>query len=245
MPKIRIDKILSSQGVGSRKDIHALIKSCRIKADNEIIISFDFKIDPFEVKIFIDGELIKYQQYIYIMLNKPSGILCVSSDPKQKTIIDLLDSKTQKRKVFPAGRLDKDTIGFVFVTDDGELAHKIMSPRSNVSKTYHAVLDGKITFDQIAQLEQGVILEDGHQCLSCSVKILKEGTNPLVEIILTEGKYHQVKRMFKSIGREVVKLKRLKIGGLPLDPSLGLSEYKFVGQEEIELIFGDDSQKLV
>ena len=236
MPRYRIDKILKSQGMGSRKEVHTLINSKKIRINDIIIKANDIKIDPFLDEIFIDNKKLSYKEKIYVMMNKPKGILTATRDSLTNTVIDLLEDRLKNRELFPAGRLDKDTTGFVLLTDDGDFAHRLISPKSNIYKTYEAVLNASVNEKELEQFEKGIILEDGYVCLPSKIKILKDENTPLIEIKICEGKYHQIKRMFKSVNREVIELKRTKIGGLNLDLELNPCEYKELLESDIDLI---------
>jgi 16S rRNA pseudouridine516 synthase len=178
------------------------------------------KLDPDKQTIAVDGRALGYARHVYWMLNKPAGILCVSRDPKARTVVDLLPEEYRRRGLFPAGRLDKDTHGLVLITDDGDFAHDLLSPRHHVSKRYHARLDKPLTAEAAEAFRAGPTLEDGTKCLPAQVTVLEEGAEPLVEVIIYEGKFHQIKRMFAAVGCHVVWLKRYAMGGLVLDVNL-------------------------
>ena len=229
MPLQRIDKILSSQNIGSRNDIKEMIKKKRISADGKIILKPDEKFNPETAEIKIDGNIISFKKYLYIMMNKPSGVLSATYDKYDKTVIDILPKEFQRNGLFPAGRLDKDTEGFVLITDDGELAHKMLSPKNHVYKLYKAVVDKTLTDEDVQSFEQGISFGQD-DFLPASMKILDEHT-ALVEIC--EGKFHQVKKMFNSVGANVIYLKRLRIGGVFLDENLSDGECRELTQNEI------------
>lgn len=216
MPQMRLDKFFSSQNIATRKEVKSLLKLGLISVNNSVNLKPEQKIDTHNDVIKLEGKVINYKKYIYIMLNKPKGVVSATNDTKHKTVLDLVPHDMYRPNLFPAGRLDKDTTGFVLITDDGEFAHKILSPKSHIDKTYHAVFDGNITKNQIELFENGVTLEDGYKCLPAKIKVLEDKENPLVEIIICEGKYHQIKRMATAIGRRVLELKRVKMGNLEL-----------------------------
>lgn len=216
----RLDKILCSQSTVTRSEAGRLIRSGRVMVDGTVRRSPSDKVDPAACCITVDGQALSYEQNVYWMLNKPAGILCVSRDPKAPTVIDLLPPEHRRRGLFPAGRLDKDTHGLVLITDDGGLAHDMLSPRKHVAKTYEAVLDRPLTLEGQKAFCDGPVLEDGTQCLPAQLTVLKEGERPLVQVVIYEGKFHQIKRMFAAVGCHVEWLKRTAVGGLVLDPAL-------------------------
>lgn len=183
-------------------------------------LSPDVKIDLDTDTLELDGKPLLIQKHLYLMLNKPSGVLSAARDPKQPTVLDLVPETYRRSGLFPAGRLDKDTEGFVLITDDGEFAHSILSPKHHVPKTYHARIDGPLTEQMVEEFAIGVVLEDGVTCNPAQLSVLENGEQPLCQVILTQGMYHQVKRMFLAFGRRVLWLKRTAIGGLLLDNSI-------------------------
>ncbi len=216
----RIDKILSSQNVASRSEIKNMIKAGRIFADGKQVKRPEEKYDPEITVMTVDGNKIEFQKYVYIMMNKPSGVLSASSDKHARTVIDLLPQELKRKDLFPAGRLDKDTTGFILITDDGELAHKMLSPKSHVYKLYEAECDRDLNEDDVKAFKNGIVLGELH--FLPAELTLKGGNRGLVEIC--EGKFHQVKKMFHAVGTEVTALKRLRIGGVWLDESLAPGE---------------------
>lgn len=233
----RLDKLLCSQGTLSRREAGRLIRSGRVTVDGNVCVVPDHKVDPNRAEITVEGKLLRYREHLYLMLNKPSGILCVSRDPKAKTVVDLVPNELKRDGLFPAGRLDKDTIGLVLLTDDGDLAHRVLSPKKEIYKQYLATVDGPLGRCETEAFAAGVTLEDGTVCRPAVMHIV-EGSNDrqaLVEIC--EGRFHQIKRMFKSVGRTVVALERRRIGGLWLDPSLALGECRELTEEEKKSIF--------
>lgn len=231
MALLRIDKILSSQNVASRKEIKMLIKQGRIKVNGQVVVRPEDKFDPESCEITLDDKLVLYKQFIYIMLNKPKGVVSASRDTREKTVLDLLPTELRRRNLFPAGRLDRNTEGLLIITDDGEFSHKLLAPKSHVSKLYEAVVDRKLTEADIEKFRNG-ISEGGDDFLPADMKIVGENI-ALVEI--SEGKFHQVKRMFCAVGAEVIELKRLRIGGLVLDKNLSLGESRELSAEEIKM----------
>jgi 16S rRNA pseudouridine516 synthase len=238
----RLDKVISNSKGFSRSEVRKKIKAGKILVDGEIIRDVSFKIDPNIQKIMIEGELLHYKKFIYIQMNKPQGILSATMDNHQKTCIDLLSDDLKKRGLFPAGRLDKDTEGLLLLTDDGILAHNILSPKKHVNKKYFAKILGKLEDEDVEKFKEGLLLEDGYKTLPAKLEILKveetmaeyTGFISWVHVVITEGKYHQIKRMFQSLGKQVVFLKRIEIAQISLDPTLGLGEYRELTNDEIK-----------
>lgn len=234
--KERLDKVLSNMGYGSRKDVKKIIKAGRVKVNNNILNKNDYKINPYEDLITIDGIELEYREYIYLMLNKPKGIVSSTDDPINPTVLDLIDEEYLIFRPFPAGRLDKDTEGLILLTNDGKLAHKILSPKNQVEKTYYVEVDGFIEESHIHKFKEGVLLDDGYKTLPGNLEIISADVLSKALLTIKEGKYHQVKRMFKSVNMEVIYLKRLSIGTLKLDEKLELGEYRELTEEEIQLL---------
>lgn len=232
----RLDKILSAVLKISRSDVKKIIKKQHLTVNGTAVKSGDIKIDPDKDIIKLNGQTLTYQKHIYIMMNKPEGVISASNDRSQKTVVDLVPEELKRDGLFPAGRLDGDTTGFVLITDDGDFAHRILSPKNHIEKTYHARLAQPISEDDIEKFINGIELKDGTLCLEAKLTVLESGENPLVEVIIHEGKYHQVKRMFAALGNKVIGLKRVKMGGLDLDPSLGSGLCREITDDELELI---------
>ena len=231
----RIDKIIASQGQYSRSEVKKLIKAGRVTLDGRVLKSSDEKADPNTNIIAIDGKAISYKKHIYIMLNKPQGVVSATDDRDHTTVIDLVPKALKREGLFPAGRLDADTVGFVLITDDGDFAHKILSPKNHIMKTYHALLQRELTPEDIDAFRNGIELKDGTLCLEAEVSPI-ESDRPMAQIKICEGKYHQVKRMFAALGNKVLYLKRVKMGGLSLDESLQEGKCRELTPEEVILI---------
>ena len=231
----RLDKIIASQGQYSRSEVKKLVKAGRVSLDGAVVKSSDVKADPAVSVIEIDNVPLFYKKHIYIMLNKPKGVVSATTDNEHKTVIDLVPKDMYRDGLFPAGRLDGDTTGFVLITDDGDFAHRILSPKNHIMKTYHATLKRSLDDDEYEKFRNGIVLGDGTVCLESTVKMLGSEP-PLCEIRICEGKYHQVKRMFAATGNKVLELKRVKMGGLSLDESLSEGECRLLTNEEVELI---------
>lgn len=232
----RLDKIFSSQNLGSRKDAAKLIRAGRVSVNGQPVTRPETKADPGHDSITLDGKEIGYERWVYYMMNKPGGVLSAARDQHSKTVLDLLPKEYQRRGLFPAGRLDKDTQGLLIITDDGGFAHRMLSPKSGVKKIYHARLDAPITPADIRAFEEGVTLRD-FQCLPAGLRVLQEGSEPVAEVTVCEGKFHQVKRMFEACGKQVTFLKRVQIGGLVLEETLALGETRKLTAPELERIF--------
>lgn len=233
---MRIDKLLANIGYGSRKDVKKILKGGNAKVNGKIVKDAKVHVDPKEDFIMIFGEEVHYKEFIYLMMNKPPGVISATEDNRDETVIDLLEPKEAVYSPFPVGRLDKDTEGFLLLTNDGQLAHQLLSPKKNVPKTYFAVINTEVTAEDIEEFKKGVTLDDGYHTKPGILKILKSGLRSDIELTITEGKFHQVKRMFEAVGKKVIYLKRLSMGPLELDTSLDLGEYRELTEEEINLL---------
>lgn len=231
---MRIDKLLANLGYGSRKEVKRLLKSGAVKIDGETVKDAKEHVDPKINQVTVHGETVEYKEFIYLMMNKPQGVLSATEDAYQETVLDLLELEDAIYKPFPVGRLDKDTEGLLLLTNDGQLAHRLLSPKKHVPKTYFAVIDGEVTEEDVEAFRKGVTLDDGYLTKPGELKILKSGIRSDIELTITEGKFHQVKRMFEAVGKRVVYLKRNSMGPLRLDEDLELGEYRELTDEEIE-----------
>ncbi len=231
----RLDKIIASQGQYSRSDVKKLVKQGRVTLDGTAVKSSDIKADPDKAEIKIDGRVLGYKKHLYIMLNKPKGVISATEDPTQSTVIDLVPKQLRREGLFPAGRLDGDTTGFVLITDDGDFAHRILSPKNHIMKTYIATLQRELTEEDVAAFKNGIELKDGTLCLEAEVAAVS-GAVPMAQVKICEGKYHQVKRMFAALGNKVLELRRIKMGELCLDESLAEGLCRELTQEELALI---------
>lgn len=231
----RLDKILASQGAKSRKDVKEIIKSGRVAVNGKTVRDSSVKISDTDC-VSLDGNILTLKKHIYLMLNKPEGIVSASDSKTEKTVVDLVPNGFFRSGLFPAGRLDKDTVGFVIITDDGDFAHRILSPKNHIVKTYEARLAKTLTEEQRQLIQKGIVLSDGTTCLESRIKILENGDDSLVAIQICEGKYHQIKRMFAAAGNKVVSLKRTKMGDLELDASLLPGECREITSEELKKI---------
>lgn len=234
--KMRVDKLLSNVGVASRAELKKYCKQGLISVNGKVINNPGVQVDSESDDIRFNGEKIVYREFVYIMLNKPDGYISATFDKYDPIVLDLIDQSYLVFEPFPVGRLDKDTEGLLVLTNNGQLAHRVLSPKKHVPKTYYAKIQGKVTEEDILAFEKGVILDDGYETMPSQLKILKSDDMSEIELTIHEGKFHQVKRMFESVGKKVVYLKRLSMGKLKLDESLGLGEYRELTEEEVKLI---------
>lgn len=229
----RLDKILASQGTLSRRDVKEIIKKGRVTLNGIVVRDSAVKVDLNTDTVAIDGEQIALKKHIYIMMNKPQGVISASDSESDETVVDLVPGELFRKGLFPAGRLDKDTTGFVLITDDGDFAHKILSPKNHIFKTYFARLQHELTVSDIETLEKGITLADGTILKEAKVEIVENSETPLIKIMICEGKYHQVKRMFAATGNKVIELHRSKMGELELAPNLKPGECREITPEEL------------
>ena len=234
--EMRVDKLLSNVGVASRAELKKYCKQGLISVNGKVINNPGVQVDSENDDVRFNGEKIVYREFVYIMLNKPDGYISATFDKYDPIVLDLIDQSYLVFEPFPVGRLDKDTEGLLVLTNDGQLAHRVLSPKKHVPKTYYAKIDGVVTEKDIDAFEKGVTLDDGYETMPSQLKILKSGEESEIELTIHEGKFHQVKRMFESVGKKVVYLKRLSMGKLKLDESLALGEYRELTEEEIKLI---------
>ena len=234
--KMRVDKLLSNVGVASRAELKKYCKQGLISVNGKVINNPGVQVDSESDDTRFNGEKIVYREFVYIMLNKPDGYISATFDKYDPIVLDLIDQSYLVFEPFPVGRLDKDTEGLLVLTNDGQLAHRVLSPKKHVPKTYYAKIQGKVTEEDILAFEKGVILDDGYETMPSQLKILKSDDMSEIELTIHEGKFHQVKRMFESVGKKVVYLKRLSMGKLKLDESLKLGEYRELTEEEVKLI---------
>lgn len=233
---MRLDKLLANSGFGSRKEVKKLLKQGGVRVDGETVKDAKVHVDPFEQEVTVYGERVEYKEYIYLMMNKPKGVISATEDLEHQTVIDLLEDAEAMFEPFPVGRLDKDTEGFLLITNDGKFSHELMSPKKNVKKTYEAVVLGEVTEADVEAFKAGVTLDDGYVTKPAELVIIRSGAQSVIQLTITEGKFHQVKRMFLSRNKRVLELKRLSIGKLELDQSLPLGSYRELTEEELILL---------
>lgn len=237
----RLDKLIALNCNVSRKEARELVKSGKVKVNGVIVLRSEELVDISADTIDVNGFEFASKNHIVIMMNKPDGVITATKDEHKKTVIDLIPDNLMRRSLFPCGRLDRNTEGLLIITDDGELCHKIVSPSHHVYKTYIATLTRPLDSKAIKELETGVVLTDGTECLPAKINYLRDDYEYRCEIKICEGKYHQVKRMFLAVGNHVDKLRRTAIGGLELDDSLAPGECREMTKEEVELLFAEDS----
>jgi len=235
--KLRIDKMLSNVGLGSRKQIKQVAKQGHIKINDVIEKDSSRLIDTDIDVVKYKGETVKYVQFIYLMMNKPAGVVSATEDNHDKTVIDLLSEEDKFYEPFPVGRLDKDTEGLLLITNDGQLTHNLLSPKKHVDKIYYAEVEEEVTEQDVKAFADGVLLtNENYKTLSAKLEIIEAGYPSRCYVTIKEGKFHQVKRMFNAVNNEVIYLKRLTMGPISLDEDLKLGEYRHLTEEELELL---------
>lgn len=231
--KLRLDKYLADMDCGTRSQVKKAISSRAVQVNGETVKSADLKIDTECDEVLFHGTPVNYADYEYYMLHKPADVVSATEDSRETTVIDLIVEK-QRKDLFPVGRLDKDTEGLLLITNDGDLAHRLLSPKKHVDKTYYARVQGKVTADDIEAFKAGVDIGEEKLTLPAELKILKSDDESEIELTICEGKFHQVKRMFQAVGKEVVYLKRLRMGTLVLDETLKVGEYRKLTEKELK-----------
>jgi 16S rRNA pseudouridine516 synthase len=229
--RIRLDKYLADMGIGTRKEVKNDIRKGKIKVNGITETSPEIKIDIDSDNISVDGKEIGYVSYEYFMFHKPAGCVSATEDWKHKTVIDYIDAK--RKDLFPVGRLDIDTEGLLLITNDGDLAHQLLSPKKHVEKVYYARINGIVTNQDIALFEKGLDIGEERLTLPAKLEIIKSDLESEINITITEGKYHQVKRMFEAVEKQVIYLKRLSMGNLKLDEELKPGEYRALREAEL------------
>ena len=222
--KLRLDKYLADMGIGTRTEVKKAITKGQVRVNEETVKRPEIKIDTEKDHVFYQGQMVAYAEYEYYMLNKPAGV-----------VLDLIDEK-QRKDLFPVGILDKDTEGLLLITNDGELAHQLLSPKKHVDKVYFARIDGKVTEEDVRRFAEGLEIGEEKPTLPAHLEILKSEEISKIRLTIREGKFHQVKRMFHAVGKEVIYLKRLQMGSLVLDPRLALGEYRELTGQELEAL---------
>ena len=233
---MRLDKYLVACAVGSRTEVKNFLKSGRVTVNGKKEKSAKLQINEDTDEICFDGQKLEYEEFVYYMMNKPQGVISATEDPKHKTVLDLLDDLARSKEVFPVGRLDIDTHGLLLLTNDGKLAHALLSPKRHVDKTYLAQVNGIMTDEDIETFAQGIPLKD-FTCQPAKLDLVSvdaEKNQSLIRVTIAEGKFHQVKRMVAYCGKEVVDLQRLTMGTLTLDENLKRGEWRRLTKEELE-----------
>lgn len=238
--QLRLDKYLADMGIGTRSEIKLWIRKGRVKINGELCDKPETKVSLDSDEIYFDDSRVNYIDYLYYMLHKPAGVVSATMDNVNKTVLDLIEDK-QGKDLFPVGRLDKDTEGLLLITNDGDLAHRLLSPKKHVDKVYFAKVNGKVTEEDQSAFAMGIEIGEEALTLPAKLNILKSDEVSEVELTIQEGKFHQVKRMFEAVGKEVIYLKRLSMGNLVLDPNLKLGEYRELTKEEIDHLNGNQN----
>lgn len=230
----RLDKLLAGTGKWSRREVKALVRQGLVRVDGRLAASAEDKLDPAAAIITVAGETISLRRFTYVLLHKPAGVLTATEDRKQPTVLDLLPPELRRIGLAPVGRLDKDTEGLLLLTNDGELAHRLLSPKYHVEKRYFARVDGELSAADMEAFARGMTLGDGLECLPAGLEVLPDR---VCIVTLREGKFHQVKRMLAARGAPVLYLKRLSMGPLTLDDSLAAGAYRLLRAEEILALY--------
>ena len=229
---VRLDKYLADMGVGTRSEVKEKVRKGRVEVNGQVVRQADVKVDTNSDIICFDGERVGYVHYEYYMLHKPAGVISATEDKHATTVIDLIDSKKRK-DLFPVGRLDKDTEGLLLITNDGDLTHQLLSPKKHVSKIYYAKINGRVTKKDVAMFSKGLVVDETLTAMPANLTIIKSAEESEVLLEIQEGKFHQVKRMFEAVGKEVTYLKRMTMGPLTLDESLEKGAYRELTEDEI------------
>lgn len=232
MSLIRIDRLLSDMGLGSRSQAREWIKKGQVQVDGWVCRKTEQKVDAGIQEIKLNGRIVCYEEYVYYILHKPAGCVTALKDKKNKTVMDYMPKECRK-DLTPVGRLDKDTEGLLLFTNDGKLAHQLLSPKSHVDKTYFARVKGKVTSEDVEAFMEGLDIGDDKRTLPARLTVRKSGQVSEVEVIVCEGRFHQIKRMFQAVGKEVIYLKRISFGKLVLDNTLKVGQYRKVKKEDI------------
>ncbi len=230
--KLRLDKYLADMGVGTRSEVKKLIQKGQIMVNDQVVKKPETKIDTQKDCVCYQGKEVAYMEFEYYMLHKPAGVISATEDHKDRTVLDLIDHK--RKDLFPVGRLDKDTEGLLLITNDGQLAHRLLSPTKHVDKVYFARIDGEVTLEDVQLFSKGIDIGDEKPTLPAELTILKAGEESEIQLKITEGRFHQVKRMFHAVGKEVTYLKRLQMGPLVLDKNLPIGQFRALTKEEMD-----------
>ncbi|MBC2183636.1 rRNA pseudouridine synthase [Listeria sp. FSL L7-0233] len=230
---MRLDKLLSHTGFGSRKEVKPLLKSGAVVVNGTIQKDSKTQVNPDKDQVTVHGTPVVYQEFVYFMLHKPQNVVSATEDNVSETVIDLLAQEDTLTDPFPVGRLDKDTEGLLIITNDGTLAHNLLSPKKHIDKTYYAKIDGDVTAEDVEAFVAGIELDDGYTCKPARLEII---TPNEIKVTIQEGKFHQVKRMFAARGKTVSYLKRISMGNLQLDESLALGEYRPLTEAELAIL---------
>ncbi|MCI8723382.1 MAG: rRNA pseudouridine synthase [Ruminococcus sp.] len=233
--KLRLDKYLADMGLGTRSEVKQAVRKGRVQVNGQTVREPEYKTETETDQVWFNGQPAAYREYEYYMLNKPAGVISASEDPRERCVVDLIESRKRK-DLFPVGRLDKDTEGLLLITNDGGLAHRLLSPKKHVDKVYYARVQGRVTQEDAELFRRGVDIGEKKQTLPAELRILNAGEISEIELTIREGKFHQVKRMFHAAGKEVLYLKRLQMGPLRLDESLKPGEYRTLNTQELDIL---------
>ena len=238
--KMRLDRFLVHTGYGSRSEVQKLIKQGKVRVKDEIVKKPEYSLEVLKDQVTVQGEEVLYQEFYYYILNKPAGYITATEDLRQETVLDLLEPIDKNKGLCPVGRLDKDTEGLLVLTNDGQLNHALLSPKKHVDKVYYAKLQGRVTSEDVTRFKEGIVLVDGTVFQPSTLEIIEAGPQSEVYVTIKEGKFHQVKRMALAIGKEVLYLKRLQMGGLTLPEDLALGEYRPLTEIELRKLKGEE-----
>lgn len=237
MAQIRLDKFLADAGQGTRSQVKNYIKAGVVTINGDVVKKADYKVDTEKDEVCIRGKALNHEEFAYYMLHKPQGVVSATKDPLEKTVISLI-TEDKRRDLFPVGRLDKDTEGLLLITNDGKLANALLAPGKHVDKCYYAKIDGCVTEAEIQKFAEGLDIGDDTLTAPAKLTVLNSGEESEIEVEITEGRYHQIKRMFQAVGMEVVYLKRLRMGSLVLDETLPCGEYRRLTEDEVAKLKG-------
>lgn len=232
MPQIRLDKYLSEMQLGTRSEVKKLIRAGKVQLDGKICKSPEQKFDPLQVQVMADHRLIRYAAYEYFMLHKPKGCVSATEDSRYPTVLDYITDHLRS-DLFPVGRLDLDTEGLLLITNDGALAHELLSPAKHIPKTYEATIDGIVTEEDVRKFAEGIDIGEKKLTRPAELVVIKSNVISKIQVTIYEGKFHQIKRMFEAVGKPVLELKRLAMGALRLDETLQPGEYRPLTTDEI------------
>ncbi len=231
---MRIDKYLGLTGCASRSEAKKIIRAGGVRINGEAVRSADAKLDPEKDRVTFCGREVVYRRYTYIMMNKPEGVVSATEDGRERTVIDLLPETLRKCDLFPCGRLDKNTLGLMLITDNGELAHRLLAPKSHVEKKYSFKSNFPLSEEEAARFESGLTLEDGYETKPAKIELRGNGDEGVITLV--EGKYHQIKRMLEALGNKITYLERISFGPLTLDEGLGRGEWRYLTEDEVALL---------
>lgn len=229
---VRLDKYLTDMGIGTRSEVKNYIRKGRVQVNGHVIKESDTKINTTNTQVMFDNKLLQYEEFVYYMLNKPAGVVSATIDNLSTTVVELI-KEAKNKEIFPVGRLDKDTEGLLLLTNDGDLSHQLLSPKKHVEKVYYAKVKGYVTQDDVLLFKKGIKMNDEFTTLPAKLNIIQSDEISEIELTIYEGKFHQVKRMFIAVGKEVIYLKRLSMGSVRLDENLALGEYRRLNEDEI------------